>query len=242
LKKIVLTDIGKFEIVDAEKPRVTQASDVLLRVLCVGVCGSDIHYYNEGRIGDQPEIFPCIIGHEFSAVVEEIGQAVKSVRIGDVVAVDPLLSCGRCEQCLRGRENTCLNQRFIGSPGQADGCLVEYLLMPEQNCFVVPKEMSAEEAALIEPLSIGYYAAQFLKNANKKSAIGIQGVGPIGLSLVLSLKVFGFDSLYCTDKLDYRLTVAKKCGAAWVGFPDSGDIHESATSAKPEMLDYVFEC
>jgi len=242
LKKVVLTGIRKFDIVETDKPSLARPDDVLLKVLCVGVCGSDMHYFSEGKIGDQVVDFPFVIGHEFSARVEAVGMAVKSVKPGDVVAVDPLLSCGKCEQCLKGRENTCLNQRFVGAPGQAEGCLVEYIVMPAENCFVVPKDMNGEDAALIEPLSIGYYASEFLKNVEKRSSIAILGVGPIGLSVLMSMRVKGFESIYCSDKLDYRLAVAKQCGAVWTGNPDREEVLKSMTGAVPQMFDVVFEC
>src|SRR3989339_521050 len=137
MKKVVLTGIKKFEIVEVSKPQLINDDDVLLKIDTVGICGSDIHYYSEGKIGDQVIDFPFTIGHECSAIVERVGKKVSGLKPGDVVAVEPTLSCHKCEQCLSGREHTCTNQKFLGCPGQIDGCLSEFLIMPAGNCYVV---------------------------------------------------------------------------------------------------------
>ena len=162
MKKVVLSKIKTLELVEKEIPEILNDNDVLLKIDSVGVCGSDMHYYNEGKIGDQIIDFPFTIGHEFSGYVERRGKKVTGLKTGDLVAVDPLLSCGKCSQCLQGREHTCLDQKFLGCPGQAEGCLSDYIVVPAKNCYPVPKGMNGELAALIEPLSIGYYAVQFI--------------------------------------------------------------------------------
>jgi L-iditol 2-dehydrogenase len=249
MKKVILSGIKKFEVIEAAKPQIINNDDVLLRIDSVGVCGSDIHYYNEGKIGDQIIDFPFTIGHECSAIVEKVGKNVTRIKPGDLVAVEPALSCHKCQQCLSGREHTCLNQKFLGCPGQIDGCLSEYIIMPERNCYPVPGNINGEMAALVEPLSIGYYASELLKhyqiNSSKKSAlstIGILGMGPIGLGVILSLKVSGYNRIYVTDKLDYRLEVAKKVGACWTGNPDKENIIANLKEINPDNFDAVFEC
>ena len=154
MKKVELTGIKKFDIVESSKPEIINDDDVLLKIDTVGICGSDMHYYNEGRIGDQIIRFPFTIGHEGSAEVAEVGKKVSKVKIGDIVAIEPAISCYHCSQCLSGREHTCLNQKFLGGPDQMQGCLSEYIVMPEKNCYPVPGNMNSEEAALVEPLSI----------------------------------------------------------------------------------------
>ncbi len=242
MKKIAITGIKKLEIFDVDKPKIVKDDDVLLKINSVGICGSDIHYYKEGNIGDQIIEFPFTIGHECSAIIEKTGVKVKGLKEGDLVAIEPALSCHECSQCLSGREHTCLNQKFLGAPGQADGCLSEYIILPAQNCFKVPGNITGEEAALIEPLSIGYYAAQFLKNSNTKITIAILGVGPIGLSVMLSLQAFGFKNIYVTDKLDYRINAAKENGAIHSGNPDTENIVSRFAGANPNLFDAVFEC
>jgi L-iditol 2-dehydrogenase len=242
MKKVNLTGIKKFEIVDAPKPQIINDDDVLLKIDTVGVCGSDIHYYKEGKIGDQVIDFPFTIGHECSAIVEEIGKKVTNVKPGDIVAVEPALSCHKCQQCLSGREHTCTNQKFLGCPGQIDGCLAEYIVMPERNCYPVPQNLNAEMAAMVEPLTIGYYASHFIKNIEEINSIAILGVGPIGIGVMLSLQARDFKNIFVTDKLDYRLSIAKNAGAVWRGNPDKEDIDSELRKINPEGFDTVFEC
>ena len=249
MNKVVLSGITKFKVIESAKPQILNADDVLLKIDTVGVCGSDIHYYNEGRIGDQIIDFPFTIGHECSAIVEEVGKNVIHIKPGDLVAVEPALSCHECPQCLSGREHTCLNQKFLGCPGQIDGCLSQYIVMPGKNCFPVPQNINGEMAALVEPLSIGYYASSLLKNyqsgSSEKSAlstIAILGVGPIGLGVMLTLKAAGFKRIYVTDKLDYRLETAKGIGVNWAGNPDKENVVSKLREINPENFDAVFEC
>ena len=242
MKKVELTGIRKFEIVESLKPRISSEDEVLLKINTVGICGSDIHYFNEGRIGDQIINFPFTIGHECSALVEEVGKNVARIKPGDLVAVEPTLSCHKCDQCLSGREHTCLNQKFLGCPGQIDGCLAEYIIMPGRNCYPVPKSVNGEIAALVEPLSIGYYAVQLLRNKKTDDTIAVLGVGSIGLGAMLSLQAFGHNQIYVTDKLDYRLDTAKKAGAIWIGNPDKEDIVSSLRKVNREGFSAVFEC
>jgi len=242
MKKIFLSGIKKFEILEVSKPKLINDDGVLLKIDTVGVCGSDIHYYNEGKIGDQVIEFPFTIGHECSAVVEEVGIKVKNLKPGNLVAVEPALSCYKCEQCLSGREHTCTNQKFLGCPGQIDGCLSEYIIMPGKNCFPVPLNVNSEMTALVEPLSIGFYAAQFLKDIKYINSIAILGVGPIGLGVMLALQAFDYKNIYVTDKLDYRLAEAQKRDAAWTGNPDKENIVTSLEIINPDGFDAVFEC
>jgi L-iditol 2-dehydrogenase len=242
LKKVALTGIKKLEIIETPKPKIIHEDDVLLKIDTVGVCGSDMHYYNEGKIGDQIIEFPFAVGHECSAKVMDIGKAVSKIKIGELVAVEPAVSCHNCSQCLSGREHTCLNLNFLGCPGQIEGCLSEYIVMPEKNCYPVPKSMNGTEAALVEPLSIGYYSAQFLNRIETKDSVAILGVGPIGLSVMLSLQVMGIEKVFVTDKLDYRIETAKKTGAMWGANPDKENITSIIKDINPELFDVVFEC
>lgn len=242
MKNVVLTGIKKLELIETPKPEISNDNDVLLKIDTVGICGSDLHYYNEGRIGDQIINFPFTIGHECSAKVEKVGKNVHKVKPGDLVAIEPALSCHKCQQCLNGREHTCLNQKFLGCPGQIDGCLAEYIIMPEENCYPIPQNINGEIAALIEPLSVGYYTAKFLEQRNHVNSIAILGVGPIGLGVLISLKASGYNNIFATDKLNYRLEVAKKAGSIFTGNPEQEDIISIFRKNNPEMFDIVIEC
>jgi L-iditol 2-dehydrogenase len=134
LKVAVLTGRRRIEIREVPDPHLGKESDALLRVEAVGVCGSDVHYYSEGRIGNQIVEYPFMVGHECAGIVEKVGRAVTRLKPGDRIAVDPAVVCGACDQCLVGRANTCRNLLFLGTPGQSSGCMCEYIVMPEQNC------------------------------------------------------------------------------------------------------------
>ncbi len=242
MKQAALNGIGKIEIIDGPKPVLKNDNDVLLKIHTVGICGSDMHYYKEGKIGEQIINFPFTVGHECSATVEEIGSKVKRVKVGDLVAVEPNVACHHCSQCQNNREHTCLNQKFLGAPGQLDGGLAEYIVMPESNCFPVPQNINGEMAALIEPLSIGYYSATFVQKLKHIDSVAILGVGPIGLAVLHSLKSMNYKNIFVTDKLDYRLIAAKAAGADFTGNPDEEDIVSIFKYENPDLFDVVIEC
>ncbi len=241
MKTMVLTGIKGMEGRVVPDPRIEHDTDVLLKLAMVGVCGSDVHYYVTGRIGSQVVQYPFTVGHECSAVVEKVGRAVRRVKPGDRVAIEPAMSCGHCDQCLAGRQHTCRQLRFLGCPGQAAGCLSEYLVMPEDCCFPIPQGMSLEQACLAEPLSIGVYAMK-LSGTVKGARIGILGAGPIGLSVMLAARNQGIERIHMTDRIDARLATARQAGATWAGNPDRDDVVEAIATREPLLLDTVFEC
>ena len=241
MKAMMLTGLRRKEMRTVPDPEIRNDGDVLLKLACVGVCGSDVHYYLRGNIGSQVVKYPFTVGHECSAIVQAVGKSVTRVRPGDRVAVEPAMSCGTCDQCLCGRPHTCRRLRFLGCPGQAEGCLAEYLVMPEACCVPVPPELSLEMAAFVEPMAIGLYAAR-LAGSLKGARIGILGAGPIGLSVLLSARSLGAQRMYVTDKLEPRLAAAARAGAAWTGMPGAPDPVQAVSSLEPLLLDTVFEC
>ncbi|MGC9454229.1 MAG: zinc-dependent alcohol dehydrogenase [Phycisphaerae bacterium] len=241
MKAVFLTDIRRLELRDEPEPPAPGAGEVLLQVESVGVCGSDMHYYRSGRIGSQIIEYPWRVGHEFSARVLKRGEGVEGLPEGTRVAVDPLIVCGECDQCLSGREHTCRNQRFLGCPGQAPGCLAERVVMPAKCCFPVPETMTADQAALVEPMSIGLYA-QRLSGVSEGASVGILGSGPIGLCVLAALRSAGEHAIYTTDLLDNRLELAKQLGAGWTGNAGALDVVAEILRAEPKGLDVVFEC
>ncbi len=233
--------VRNIELTDVEQPIIKNDDDVLIRVGSVGVCGSDIHYYVDGRIGDQIIDFPYVPGHECSGTVVKTGKKVKHIKPGDKIAVEPAISCGKCDQCLAGRENTCRELKFLGTPGELRGCMTEYLIMPERNCFLLPAGMTLEQGAFAEPLSISIYGLKYVQEMTGKK-MAILGSGPIGLTALLEARFRGAETLYVTDKLDNRLLTAKKCGADWIGNPDDEDIVQAILEKEPLGLDVVAEC
>ncbi|MFC1781934.1 zinc-binding dehydrogenase [Planctomycetota bacterium] len=241
MKTVLLTALKEMELSDIPEPKIEKDTDVLLKVEATGVCGSDVHYYETGRIGSQIVDYPFAVGHECSATVQAVGDNVTKVKIGEPVVVEPSIACQSCDQCLQGREHTCRNVRFLGTPGQTDGCLCEYIVVPEQNCYPTYGDISFEQGALCEPLSIGVYT---IKRAgfNEGEKIAILGTGPIGLCVLLAAKLQNPGGIFLTDKIDTRLQTAQKLGATWSGNPDKTDIVNEILSAKPTGLDVVYEC
>ena len=241
MKAMVLTGIRAMALQDVPMPSLSGREDVLLRLGAVGVCGSDIHYYTTGRIGSQVVQYPFRVGHECAATVERVGAGVNRVRPGDRVAIDPAVSCGQCDQCKAGRPHTCRKLLFLGCPGQIEGCLGEFMVMPQECCYPIPSGMTFEQAALAEPLSIGIYAATLAGSlAGRK--IGILGAGPIGLSVLLAARAQGVRPIYVTDKINARLSAASRAGATWTGNPTCTDIVADIAAAEPLLLDVVLEC
>ena len=241
MKIMKLTGIRQMEMQEAPAPQITQPDEVLVRMRRVGVCGSDVHYYVTGKIGSQVVQYPFAVGHECAGEVAEVGEGVKGLRPGDPVAIDPAMPCGTCDQCQCGRPHTCRKLRFLGCPGQAEGSLAEYIVMPEGSCFKLAPGTSFELGVLSEPLAIGVYACK-LAGDLRGARIGILGSGPIGLSVLLPARAAGVDRVYVTDKIDARLQVARTAGADWTGNPDTEDVVSAIADAEPGLLDYVFEC
>jgi L-iditol 2-dehydrogenase len=241
MKAMVLTGIRQMELREVPDPQLEGDKDVLIRMACVGVCGSDVHYYVSGKIGSQVVQYPFAVGHEGAGVVERVGSAVTRVRPGDRIAIEPAMSCGACDQCRAGRPHTCRSLRFLGCPGQAEGCLSDFVVMPEESCFSIPDSMTLVQAALSEPLTIGVYAVK-TSIPMKGAKIGILGSGPIGLSVLLPARAQGVEKAFVTDKIPERLAVARQAGAAWTGNPLREDIVKGILSEEPSGLDAVFEC
>jgi L-iditol 2-dehydrogenase len=231
MKAAVLTGIRQMEVREIPDPVLRADTDVLLRIRRVGVCGSDVHYYTQGRIGSQVVQYPFPVGHECSAEVVKVG-----------LAVEPAMSCGRCDQCRAGRPHTCRAIRFLGCPGQADGCIGERLVMPEDCCFPVQASTSLELAALVEPMSISVYGVQQAGAMGPDTRLAILGAGPIGLCALLAARAAGARTLYVTDRIEARLAVARRCGAAWAGNPDREDVVAAIFEREPLGLDVVLEC
>lgn len=241
MKTMVLTGIRQMEMREVPDPKIDNDTDVLIKMERVGVCGSDIHYYATGKIGSQVVEYPFAVGHEGAGTVLEVGKAVTHVKIGDKIAVEPAMPCWECDQCKVGRPHTCRNLRFLGCPGQAEGCLSEYLVMPETSCVKLDDPLILDDGALSEPLAIGVYAVR-QSIPMKNATVGILGFGPIGMSVLLPAQAEGAKSIYVTDKIDARLNMAKKMGAKYAGNPDEEDVVSEICSLEPNMLDVVFEC
>ena len=241
MKAMMLTGIREMEMREVPTPSIINDTDVLIRMKTLGVCGSDIHYYVSGKIGSQVVTYPFTVGHECAGEVEAIGEKVTRVKPGDRIAIEPAMPCWECDQCKAGRPHTCRKLKFLGCPGQAEGSLSEFIVMPETSCIPIPGSMSYDQAAISEPLAIGVYAVK-QSIPMKGAKVGILGFGPIGMSVLLPALAMGAKEVYVTDKIDARLEIAKKSGAKLTANPDNEDVVAKITAEVPELLDVVFEC
>lgn len=241
MKSLVLTGIRQMKFADVPEPKVKEQNDILIKIKKVGICGSDIHYYKSGRIGDQVVKYPFTVGHEAAGVVHKTGKGVTDFKPGDRVAIDPAMPCWKCDQCLAGRHHTCKNLKFLGCPGQAEGCLSEYIVIPASSCYHVADDVSLDHAVISEPLAIGIYSV--LKSGPfQDKKIAILGFGPIGMSVFYAARYFNIKDIYVTDKIEERLAVARKSGVTWTGNPDRTDIVRAINKHESLGLDIVFEC
>jgi L-iditol 2-dehydrogenase len=241
MKAMMLTGIRKMEMMDIPEPVLVKPNDVRIKMSVVGICGSDIHYYTQGQIGSQVVEFPFAVGHEGAGIVVETGRDVRKVKKGDIIAIEPAMPCWECDQCLAGRHHTCRSLKFLGCPGQAEGCLTEYIVMPEESCFPLKGRLTADHGAISEPLAIGVYAVK--KSGGLKGLdVGILGYGPIGMSVMLAAKAEGAQSFTVTDKIQPRLAMALKEGATALYNPLKEDFTAMLKQHHPLGLDVVFEC
>jgi len=241
MKAMKLTGIRQMEMMEVPTPSILNDRDVLIRMKTLGVCGSDIHYYVSGKIGSQVVQYPFAVGHEGAGQVEAVGKGVSLVQPGDRIAIEPAMPCWECDQCLAGRPHTCRHLRFLGCPGQAEGSLSEYIVMPETSCFRIPDQMSYDEAAISEPLAIGVYAVR-QSIPMEGARVGILGFGPIGMSVLLPALAQGASEVYVSDKIEERLRMAEENGATLTAHADREDVVGKFSDRVPELLDVVFEC
>jgi L-iditol 2-dehydrogenase len=227
------------------QPAAPAAGQALLRVRAVGICGSDLHTYRHARIGDTRLAGPLVPGHEFSGTVEAVGDDApdglgQPLRPGTLVAVDPAQPCGGCELCRAGNPNLCENLRFCGLWPDA-GALAQWMVVPAETCFPVPREIDAIQAALLEPLGVAIHAVDLGKLRVARS-IAILGAGPIGLCLLQVAKASGASPILVTEPLTWRREAARKLGATLALDPGKEDVIEAVRRATGGRgVDVAFE-
>ncbi len=242
MKAAYLVAKRRFEIREVPEPKMQNDSDVLLNVRASGVCGSDLHNYKEGKTGCLEVEFPMILGHECSAVVEKVGSAVTKVKPGDRVAIEPAVSCGQCEECLKGRQNLCENIRFLSLPGDLEGCLKERMVMPETNVIPLPDDFTFEDGVMLEPLSICAHAGT-LAELKPGDSVAILGSGPIGLLTLEVANVSGAVLSFATDIVKERAEMAASLGATYSFDPNETDVvREILEATDGRGVDVAFEC
>jgi L-idonate 5-dehydrogenase len=199
---------------DRAEPELTPGS-VKVRVRAGGICGSDLHYYFEGRNGDFLIREPLIPGHEFSGEVAEVGAQVTSVQLGQRVAIHPGRNCGQCFACREGRGNLCRNVFFMGSASKfphMQGAFAEYVVVDESQIYPVSSGLPFTTAAFAEPLAVSLHAVERAGPVLGRSVL-VTGAGPIGLLVLLAAKRAGAETITITDILDEPLALARSIGA-----------------------------
>lgn len=195
-----------------ERPRpLPGPGEALVRIKVCGICRSDYHYWRHGRIGEFVVRRPLVLGHEASGIVEEVGEGVGNLEPGDRVVIEPGVPCGRCRYCRIGRYNLCPSVRFMGTP-PIDGAFVEYVAWPADFLYKMPENMTFEEGALIEPLSVAVHAVRRAELA-PGSSVAIFGAGAIGMVTLEAARAAGASRIFVVDIDDWKLSVAVKRGA-----------------------------
>lgn len=227
MKVAVMNGIGKMGYEEREIPKVNE-KEVLVKLEYVGICGSDLHYYETGRIGDYIVEPPFVLGHEPGGVVVEVGSEVTDLKVGDRVALEPGKTCGKCEFCKTGRYNLCPDVVFFATPPY-DGVFQEYVAHDADLCFKLPDNVSTLAGALIEPLAVGVHAANQGEAHAGQTAV-VTGAGAIGLVTILALKVQGVSNIIVVDIMQKRLDKALELGATHV-------INASETDAVEKVME-----
>lgn len=210
MKVAVMEGIGKMGYIRRPIPA-PRADEVLVKLEYVGICGSDMHYYETGAIGDYVVKPPFVLGHEPGGTVVEVGSNVTHLKVGDRVALEPGKTCGHCEFCRQGKYNLCPDVVFFATP-PVDGVFQEYVAHEAALCFKLPENVSTLEGALIEPLAVGFHAAN-QGGAHAGQTAVVMGAGCIGLVSMMALKAEGVSRVYVVDVMPKRLEKALELGA-----------------------------
>jgi L-idonate 5-dehydrogenase len=214
MKACVLHGARELMLDDIPEPA-PQSGEVVVRLGAGGICGSDLHYFSEGGVGDFRLRQPLILGHEVAGEVIATGPEVQRIKPGDRVAVNPNHPCGVCRQCQSGRRNLCSNVRFFGSAARfphVQGAFAERFVVAETNCFVVPPQLSYRAAACAEPLAVALHAVGAAGGVLGRKVF-IAGSGPIGVLLTAAARLGGASQICVTDLFDEPLSIAWAMGA-----------------------------
>lgn len=204
-----LTDIGEISQLEQDCPQVG-ADEVLVRIDCVGICGSDLHYYQHGENSGNVVDFPHVLGHESAGTVVEVGDDVSSVSVSDQVAVEPGIPCGECSYCREGSYHLCKEMEYMSSP-PVDGALTEYVAWPSNLVYQLPDEVSLREGALVEPLSVAMHACE-RGGVSEGDTVLITGGGPIGQLVSEVAMARGAGKVVLTDVVEEKLQLAERRG------------------------------
>lgn len=235
MKAVFLTEPEEFELRAVPVPEIGPR-DVLVAVKACGVCGSDIHFMENGRIGDFVVREPLVLGHEAAGEVVRVGPQVKTLSVGDHVAMEPGIPCGHCDYCHSGRYNLCQDVVFLSAPPY-DGFFQEYVAVPEDFAYRLPDGMSMEAGATVEPLSVGLHGTN-MAELEPGGHVVVLGAGPIGLLTTAAARARGATDITTVDLLEHRLEFALRMGASRV-------LNAAETDVRAELentADVVLDC
>lgn len=232
----VMAAPGEIHFREVETP-VPGKGEVLVKIMRIGVCGSDIHVYH----GEHPfTSYPVTQGHEVSGIVEALGEGVSQYSVGQKVTIQPQVVCGECHPCRHGKYNLCENLKVMGF--QTTGTASEYFAVAAEKLLPLPENMSLDEGAMLEPLAVAVHAAaQAGDLAGKK--IAVLGAGPIGILVAQTVKGMGAQQVLITDISDLRLEKAKECGADFVVNTKKTAFEAAILAAfGPDRADIIYDC
>jgi L-iditol 2-dehydrogenase len=229
----VLYGIGELGVEERPIPE-PGPDEVLIRVGSVGVCGSDVHYYEHGRIGPYVVEQPLVLGHEAGGQIAAVGPGVSTLSVGQRVSIEPGVPCRSCAQCLAGRYNLCPRVRFFATP-PIDGAFAEYVVMPAAFVYAIPDSMSDDEAGLIEPLSVGVWSCR-RSGVSPSDRVLVTGAGPIGLIAAQVARAYGAADVLVTDVNTERLKLVESMGLSTL------DVGSNALSSHGYAADVLIEC
>ena len=239
MKVAIMPEKRKLEVVEREIPQ-PKAGELQVKLEYVGVCGSDLHFYNDGRIGNWVPDEPLVLGHEPGGVVTDIGGGVTGFKVGDRICIEPGVGCGVCDMCKKGLYNLCPHMSFMAIPHERDGVWSEYCTHPANMCYKLPDNVSTLEGALIEPLAVGFHAVGLSGAKIGENAV-VLGCGCIGLVTIMVLKAIGINEIYAVDVIDKRLQKAAELGATKILRGDREDVKGFVNSLPNGGVNHVFE-
>ena len=230
-----------FRLIDAPAPPDPAPGDVQVRVTAIGICGSDVHNFSEGGVGDTPCVYPMVLGHEPAGVVTKIGRGVTGWSVGDPAILEPALYCYHCEHCLTGHHNVCANIRFLSTVGEP-GFFREFVNLPSHNLLPLPPNLSPGEGTIVEPLAVILHSLNMAGIRTGETA-AVFGAGPIGLLTIAALKLSGVARIWSIEPVAERRELARSLGAYCVIDPSEIDpVKQILADTGKRGVDVSFDC
>lgn len=236
-----LSDLQRFSVLDKEPLAPPGPGEIQVAVKAVGICGSDLHYFSEGGIGDTRSVYPMVLGHEPAGVVVNTGPGVSGWSKGDAAVLEPAIYCYHCEFCMTGHHNVCAHMRFLSTPGDP-GFFRERVNLPAHNLLPLPRTMDLNQGTLVEPFAIVLHSLQFAAVKPGETAL-VFGAGPIGLLTIAGLKLAGASRVWAVEPVAARRDLAKTMGADAVMDPAQVDpVQQVLSETGQRGVDVTLDC